>query len=814
MVHPRLRFSFLTATAALVASSTVAAQAGLEVLPKDRPEYNRPVAGPMEPRPAQTPATGTFFMQDRALPGGAVPDSEVVAPGSSMGIDRDRLYFDEQEGVHWVRGKTYKASISPQGFSYTPFLGSQAPQSYPTRFRLESAAIGERELPLTELGHVTSSHNRVVIDRGAVAVIYDFSTESVEQSFALDVAGSVEDLQLVLDVQTELEAHSPGRGFEFFNDLGGMRYGEAIVLDQAGRSAAVASRLNGSELSLTVPASFLTDASGMVVVDPILDTFSVDTATGFQRDLDVAYDLDTDAFLYVYEDQFSGTDSDVYMTQVSSTGAFEVGIYVESGNADWTQPNVAGLHNSGRALIVATEEEGGMRTVAGRIWDFQTRAFVNDSFTISTPPSSLPKFGADVGGNSTASPGSVFMVVWNIDFGPDSDIQFRAIGAGGQLGTINSIDSSTDDDSTDVVISESTGDPAVVNRWTVAYVNRVLATGEYTIKAAQFNALAALTLGPDDVAAVPSGATIGELDVSDALDFPGVGSVYAVAFDQFSTLEEDTFISFVEGVDNINTVELQRSEHADLSLDQAEARLSTTRDEFVVTYLEENPGTQYQAFITALDFTEGMFLSISERRTPLGEVGSPFVNFYFVGGGAPMASRFSGGLLTSRIVGVGMSEGFDDGMNAAGRTFIASNGFSPAFQYCDGNPNSTGDRGFIRLEGSRSTTSLKSMIASALPLNTFGFFIVGDQFAAVPNPGGSAGVLCVGGTIGRYSNQVTSSGANGEIAVTFDPQSIAQPNGSIPAVSGSFWQFSLWHRDSAGGSATSNFTNAVSILFE
>ena len=29
---------------------------------------------------------------------------------------------------------------------------------------------------------------------------------------------------------------------------------------------------------------------------------------------------------------------------------------------------------------------------------------------------------------------------------------------------------------------------------------------------------------------------------------------------------------------------------------------------------------------------------------------------------------------------------------------------------------------------------------------------------------------------------------------------------------GDFWQFSLWHRDSAGGVATSNFTNAVSIL--
>lgn len=45
-----------------------------------------------------------------------------------------------------------------------------------------------------------------------------------------------------------------GGGFSFSNQLGGMRYGEAIVLDGTSRRAIVPAELNGSRLTLTLRA--------------------------------------------------------------------------------------------------------------------------------------------------------------------------------------------------------------------------------------------------------------------------------------------------------------------------------------------------------------------------------------------------------------------------------------------------------------------------------------------------------------------------------------------------------------------------------
>ena len=81
----------------------------------------------------------------------------------------------------------------------------------------------------------------------------------------------------------------------------------------------------------------------------------------------------------------------------------------------------------------------------------------------------------------------------------------------------------------------------------------------------------------------------------------------------------------------------------------------------------------------------------------------------------------------------------------------------------------------------------------------------------VANPGGSQGVLCLGGSIGRFG--LYGSGPNGEHTGTVDPNAIAQPTGTVSALAGQTWFFQSWHRDAVGGSATSNFTNAIGVTF-
>ncbi len=804
--------------AGAIAAPAAALQAPAEVLPKDRNALLRgDTPHSAEPRGVESPATGEFFSQPRPLAVSATPDSEVRGPVESIAIDRERLYFQPGADSTWVRGKTYKAEAAKDGFTYIPFLGSEAPRNYPVSFRLTSATLGGREIELADRASVTRSGDRIVLDRGAVDVIYDFAVESVEQSFALDVAGATSDLALEMEVTTELGAAPEGAAFTFANELGGMRYGEAIVLDGTGRSAHVPAELSGTSLTLTVPADFLAAAAGTVVVDPLLSTFSVDTASGYQRDVEIAYQAETDRFFYVYEDQFSGTDVDIYATDITSGGASPRGDYMDFGSENWTDPSAATVNTATKGLVAARNAGTSGNSIVARTWNFGSGSFDAGILQVTTPSTTVVQTQPDVGGSWAATADARFVIVWNADFGPDSDAQGRIVMPDGTFGSSLFLDSSTGFDSTDICISESTGDPTDVNRWNVAWINRRLADEQYTVEVTQLNANGSVAFPHFPVVTLPVGDSVGELDVSDAIAFPGTSvPTYTIAYDQFSTIEEDTFITFVQGGNPINTVELQRSEHADLTLDQAEARLSSNAEEFIVSYLEQSPGIgTYNGFITAFDFTEGQFLSISERRVSPGAVGADSIPAgYTDRGGLALASRYSGGLSTSRYVGVGYDTGIGVDANVTGHVYFPSNGYSPAFQYCYGNPNSTGDRGFIRLSGSRSTTSNKQMIATALPTFSFGYFVVGTDFANSMNPGGSAGVLCVGGTVGRYSNAVASSGSSGSITVPFDPQQISQPDGPVPAISGSFWQFALWHRDTVSGTATSNFTNSVSILFE
>ncbi len=40
------------------------------------------------------------------------------------------------------------------------------------------------------------------------------------------------------------------------------------------------------------------------------------------------------------------------------------------------------------------------------------------------------------------------------------------------------------------------------------------------------------------------------------------------------------------------------------------------------------------------------------------------------------------------------------------------------------------------------------------------------------------------------------------------------PNGFVVAQVGETWNFQGWYRDAVGGSATSNFTDGIEIVFE
>ena len=130
--------------------------------------------------------------------------------------------------------------------------------------------------------------------------------------------------------------------------------------------------------------------------------------------------------------------------------------------------------------------------------------------------------------------------------------------------------------------------------------------------------------------------------------------------------------------------------------------------------------------------------------------------------------------------------------------------------------NSTGSSGDIF--GSGSLTAADNQLelsAMGLPSFSFSFFIVSNTQGLINQPGGSDGVLCLGGAIGRYigPGQLQQANLAGEIALAIDLTQIPQPLGFVSVAPGDTWNFQAWYRDSSPTGATSNFTDGLSVTF-
>ncbi|MEM1451908.1 MAG: DUF4886 domain-containing protein [Planctomycetota bacterium] len=132
-------------------------------------------------------------------------------------------------------------------------------------------------------------------------------------------------------------------------------------------------------------------------------------------------------------------------------------------------------------------------------------------------------------------------------------------------------------------------------------------------------------------------------------------------------------------------------------------------------------------------------------------------------------------------------------------------------------PNSTLVAGRMDVLGSdRALDRSVRLRATLLPASAFGFFLTSRTQGFAPMAGGSAGNLCLGGNIGRYvgPGQILDSGPTGRFELGLALDETPTPTGFVTIAAGETWSFQTWHRDSAGGQATSNFTDAVGVTFD
>lgn len=134
--------------------------------------------------------------------------------------------------------------------------------------------------------------------------------------------------------------------------------------------------------------------------------------------------------------------------------------------------------------------------------------------------------------------------------------------------------------------------------------------------------------------------------------------------------------------------------------------------------------------------------------------------------------------------------------------------------YCDeALPNSTGAVGELLATGSALTeTPSLRITASQLPPQAFALLLTSEETASLP-AANSIGILCLGGSIGRFTAQLAQVGSAGGLVIDVNPLALPTPTGPVLAAPGQTWHFQAWHRDTSGGLPTSNFTRAVSVTF-
>jgi choice-of-anchor B domain-containing protein len=135
--------------------------------------------------------------------------------------------------------------------------------------------------------------------------------------------------------------------------------------------------------------------------------------------------------------------------------------------------------------------------------------------------------------------------------------------------------------------------------------------------------------------------------------------------------------------------------------------------------------------------------------------------------------------------------------------------------YCQANVNVSGFAAYIDATGSNVLANNDLVLtAHDVSPNANGYFITAQSSAFVPNPGGSAGNLCVGSPAGRYISQLANSGPLGVLTLVVDVTSMPLPNGNVAAQVGESWYFQTWFRDSLAGLATSNFSRGFAVTFQ
>jgi len=790
----------------------------------DRPDIRTlsddPYDPPFEVAPERRPLTPSRTVQAPDL---RARDAVEGAGVSNRAPERLAPEYDvTPDGTHWVRGVDYKASFGQDGATFIPFLGSSAPRNFPVRFSVAELRQGAALLELRAPA-VDRAGDRITLDQGPVQSEYVALPRGVEQLFVFAAPLGAGDLVLELALETELAAARRGAGWRFDGPLGGVDYGAAFVLDAAGKKLDLPTERSADGFRFTVPAEFLAAAEWPIALDPIISTFTINDTPIDHLQPDIAYDRTLDRFLVVAEEVFSATDHDVRSWFVDGNGAVSSPGAIDLTSAYSARPRVActDIRRSFLVVYVQGPADGPGRQITGRPRNADT-GVIGTSFRVDAG-SATDRRHADICGDTFGNASAAhFTVVWQrVWNSSDSDIVVRTVNPDGTFVTTeqlvtNVVNLSDEDPSISKSIPSGNSTAAIVWRRRDSGTNS-------RIMASVVNFDGTLVRDPfflsSDIARHATPQVSGAVNV--ALPSGSGATFLATWSTDFLTDSDVTLRAFQANASNtpnpVLSIEsyLDFMQNVDFALDQVTPDVAAVEDGWIVVYSGQFPGaTDYVIRADSLNLV-GNRLGISERYLPLT------ITFQdtFV---PAIASRHEGGDTGDRgactVWHQQVAAGAQRDVRAALHLASPVNTCAAQYTFCTSGPNgSNPNRGsFMFATGDLSVTGAKALRAEGMTTNAFGYFLCSLNAQSGISPPGSAGSLCLGGSIGRYSNQILNTGPLGQFQLVINPQALSQPTGPVAAAAGQTWYFQAWHRDfpPGGGAPTSNFTNAVGIPFQ
>lgn len=735
--------------------------------------------------------------------------SQTLLPGGERSFPApDRLLFDvDVHGSQWVLGRTYKASLGATGFTYVPFLGSDAPRNEPVGFRLAGAEVGDEVLDLGGAPRARRDGSVLSLDRGPVEVRYHCAMDAVEQVFVLDPRTFDGDVRLRIEVTSRSTMQPHEGGLRFTGDRGWTDYGAAVAIAPDGRRSPVEILPGETGFDLVVPGAFARTVEGPLVIDPLISTGTVSLFLfGHILSVDVGADEDV-GFVAAVERQFSLTDSDVYLYEVgSATAAGTLQATIDFTTTTWREPSVAGREVNEEFLVVATAGEGTARRVFGR------EVSANDwspelPFRISPD---IESYSPDVGADNVnfIFANNIWMVVWESALSSgDTNIYMQRVGTSGPFGNLTGIAVSSAAERMPC-ISENAGPRGTPNtqRFVVAYATNETLGG--TINTVELTNTGGFTGGGVVVPALLPASL--DVTASAAEVLPGGERPYLLAYGTRALIGDGRFVrvAVAAGSSVLGTALVAELSDEDLTDRHTSPAAAVSEDRWFVAYeTADSAAAQRDLWLATGDISAGHF-GLALRREPLANVGMTerglaMTTLYEASGRVQSAPRTFAAWVE------------EDSTNAArGALAVAPTVKAAGRQYCAAENHSGGTSGWLTVTGETDTTSPKLVRAFDLPVGQTCLLLTSRSTNFVPGVGGSAGNLCLGGMgFGRFNGLVNTSSPSGTYQAWIDPTMLPQPTAFVGAIPGETWYFQVWFRDFQGA-PTSNLTNAFALEFE